>query len=137
MTSPPLPPSVPVARDAPLARSGDRVPGKGSFRREPTAPYPQRVDPITPSATGVSPNSLLNLPGMVDALTRTEAELRTVVESGDPFLTEVARHLIDAGGKRVRPALAVTAAQVLDADPGTATHDVIRGGVAVELVHQG
>ena len=74
---------------------------------------------------------------MADALARTEAELRTVVESGDPFLTEVARHLIDAGGKRVRPALAVTAAQVLDADPGTAAHDVIRGGVAVELVHQG
>ena len=74
---------------------------------------------------------------MADALARTEAELRTVVESGDPFLTEVARHLIDAGGKRVRPALTVTAAQVLDADPGVASHDVIRGGVAVELVHQG
>ena len=82
-------------------------------------------------------NSLLNLPGMADALARTEIELRAVVESGDPFLTEVARHLIDAGGKRVRPALAVTAAQVLDPDPGVATHDVIRGGVAIELVHQG
>jgi heptaprenyl diphosphate synthase len=74
---------------------------------------------------------------MADALARTEAELRTVVESGDPFLTEVARHLIDAGGKRVRPALTVTAAQVLDPDPGVAIHGVIRGGVAVELVHQG
>ena len=85
----------------------------------------------------MSPNSLLDLPGMADALARTEAELRTVVESNEPFLTEVARHLIDAGGKRVRPALTVTAAQVLNSEPGPATADVIRGGVAVELVHQG
>ena len=85
----------------------------------------------------MSPNSLLDLPGMADALARTEAELRTVVESDEPFLTEVARHLIDAGGKRVRPALTVTAAQVLNSEPGPATADVIRGGVAVELVHQG
>ena len=85
----------------------------------------------------MSPNSLLDLPGMADALARTEAELRTVVESDEPFLTEVARHLIDAGGKRVRPALTVTAAQVLNSAPGPATADVIRGGVAVELGHQG
>ena len=74
---------------------------------------------------------------MVDDLTRTEAELRRVVESDDPFLTEVARHLIDAGGKRIRPALAIASSMVLDRSAGTATPDVIRGGVAVELVHQG
>jgi len=74
---------------------------------------------------------------MADGLRRTEDELRKVVESDDPFLTEVARHLIDAGGKRVRPALAITASLVLDEDPDVARWAVIRGGVAVELVHQG
>ena len=74
---------------------------------------------------------------MADGLRRTEDELRKVVESDDPFLTEVARHLIDAGGKRVRPALAITASLVLDEDPDVAPWAVIRGGVAVELVHQG
>ena len=74
---------------------------------------------------------------MADGLRRTEDELRKVVESDDPFLTEVARHLIDAGGKRVRPALAITASLVLDEDPDVALWAVIRGGVAVELVHQG
>ena len=49
----------------------------------------------------------------------------------------MARHLIDAGGKRVRPALAITASLVLDEDPDVAPWAVIRGGVAVELVHQG
>ena len=74
---------------------------------------------------------------MADGLRRTEDELRKVVESDDPFLTEMARHLIDAGGKRVRPALAITASLVLDEDPDVAPWAVIRGGVAVELVHQG
>jgi len=74
---------------------------------------------------------------MADGLRRTEDELRKVVESDDPFLTEVARHLIDAGGKRVRPALAITASLVLDENPDVAPWTVIRGGVAVELVHQG
>ncbi len=72
---------------------------------------------------------------MAADLGRVEAELRRVVESDDPFLTEVATHLIEAGGKRIRPALTITASQV-DGN-GAATDDVIRGGVAVELVHQG
>ena len=74
---------------------------------------------------------------MADGLRRTEDELRKVVESDDPFLTEMARHLIDAGGKRGRPALAITASLGLDEDPDVAPWAVIRGGVAVELVHQG
>jgi len=82
-------------------------------------------------------NSLLDLPGMSDGLARTEDEIRKVVESKDPFLTEVARHLIDAGGKRVRPALCITSSQVLEINPGLASYEVVRGGVAVELVHQG
>ena len=74
---------------------------------------------------------------MADHLRRVEEERRRVVQSDEPFLTEVARHLIDAGGKRVRPALAITASLVLDEDPDVALWAVIRGGVAVELVHQG
>ena len=84
-----------------------------------------------------NPTTLLALPGMADGRRRTEDELRKVVESEDPFLTEVARPLIDAGGTRVRPALAITASLVLDEDPDVALWAVIRGGVAVELVHQG
>jgi len=39
-----------------------------------------------------------------------EDELRASVLTDDPFLTEVASHLILAGGKRVRPALTLTGA---------------------------
>lgn len=67
-------------------------------------------------------------------LGRVEAALRTAVVTDDPFLTDVATHLIGAGGKRVRPLLAVCAGGNGD---GPASEDVITGAVAVELVHLG
>lgn len=100
-----------------------------SRRRTPS--YPPRV------AMPADSSSLPALPGMADDIRRVDDELRRVVQSDEPFLTEVARHLIDAGGKRVRPALTITASLATSVEPGPATHDAIRGGVAVELVHQG
>lgn len=77
------------------------------------------------------------LPPMEDDLGRTEQELLRVVTAEGDFLTEIAAHLIKAGGKRVRPGFAMAAASVLDPDGAPATIDVIRGGCAVELVHIG
>jgi len=88
-------------------------------------------------AIPTKPSILLTLPGIADDLRRVDAELQRVVESDDPFLTQVARHLIDAGGKRVRPALTITASLSKEKNPGPASKDVVLGGVAVELVHQG
>ena len=78
--------------------------------------------------------SLLDLPRLGTDLTRLEEALRASVASADPFLAEVAGHLISAGGKRLRPALAVAAAAAGGAE---VTDDVIQGGVSVELVHIG
>jgi heptaprenyl diphosphate synthase len=80
---------------------------------------------------------LLLLPVLQADLGRVEEELRTSVLTDDAFLTEVASHLIVAGGKRVRPAFAVTAAATSDAVMAPADHDVVRGAVSVELVHLG
>jgi heptaprenyl diphosphate synthase len=80
---------------------------------------------------------LLQLPVLQADLTRVEDELHTAVEATDPFLTEVASHLLDAGGKRVRPALAVAAASTRSVGLEPATGDVIRGAASVELVHLG
>jgi heptaprenyl diphosphate synthase len=63
-----------------------------------------------------------------------EAAMLRTVKTGDPFLTEVASHLITAGGKRLRPALAVAVGEL---DGGPASDDVVMGAVAVELVHLG
>lgn len=78
----------------------------------------------------------LSLPGIEVSLSRVEEALRDATAGEDPFLSEVAGHLVRAGGKRLRPALVVAAAQACGAEPSVST-DVIAGGVAVELVHLG
>ena len=77
---------------------------------------------------------LLPLPGVEPALGRLEAALRASVASEDPFLHEVASHLIASRGKLLRPLMAIATAQAA----GAPVDDrVIRGAVAVELVHLG
>jgi len=77
------------------------------------------------------------MPGMPDELARVEAELRASVEASGPYLTEVAGHLIYAGGKRARPALCVASAGVGRTQVEPVAIEVVRGGVAVELVQVG
>src|SRR5947199_4896022 len=83
--------------------------------------------------------SLLDLPPLADDLVRVEDALRLSVETADPYLTEVAGHLIAAGGKRLRPALALATAYAAasDAADRPAPEESVMGGVAVELVHLG
>ena len=56
------------------------------------------------------------------------------VQTPDPYLTELASHLVVAGGKRLRPVVSVVAAAV---GAAPVSDDVVRGGVACELVHLG
>jgi heptaprenyl diphosphate synthase len=84
----------------------------------------------------VAPASpLLTLDGMPGELERVEAALRSSVIADDPYLTEIASHLIQAGGKRLRPALAIVSAGCRIGIP--VSDGVILGGVAVELVQVG
>lgn len=78
--------------------------------------------------------SLVGVPGIEGDLRLLETRLHASVGSDDPFLSEVAAHLLSAGGKRIRPALALAAARVGGVEPGD---DVILGGISVELVHVG
>src|SRR3954470_11406938 len=77
---------------------------------------------------------LLQLPELEQDLDRVESALRASVTSEDDFLGEVASHLISAGGKRLRPMLAVAAAHAGGSD---VSDDVVQGSVSVELVHLG
>ena len=72
------------------------------------------------------------LPVPDEDLARLEACLRRVVVQGDAFLDEVATHLVDAGGKRLRPALSLVAASLGGEET---TEDTLLGAVSVELVH--
>ncbi len=89
-----------------------------------------------PSLTSSRPEGLfLPDPGL-DAhigsrLADVEVLLRESVVSEYPFVTNAARHLVDAGGKRFRPLLALLAAQF--GDPGAP--GVVPSAVVVELTH--
>nr|WP_249713941.1 polyprenyl synthetase family protein [Micromonospora sp. NBRC 107566] len=64
-------------------------------------------------------------------LNRVEGELLTAVTSADPFVTEAARHLAEAGGKRFRPLLVALGAHF--GDPMASM--VVPAAVVVELTH--
>ncbi len=73
-------------------------------------------------------------------LARVEQSLAQATITNDPFLTEMASHLIPAGGKRLRPAFLIAAAlsaRMDGASSDAVSEDMICGGVAVELVHLG
>jgi heptaprenyl diphosphate synthase len=82
-------------------------------------------------------NPLLALPHVDADRRRVEDELRSAVRAPTEALTEMATHLIGAGGKRVRPLFAIAAAGCAQGADGPAPLDVVRGGVSVELVHLG
>ena len=83
-------------------------------------------------------NPLLALPHASEDRDLVEAELVRAVEAPTAAMTEMAGHLLGAGGKRVRPLFAIAAGACRPGGvDGPAPVDVVRGGVSVELVHLG
>jgi heptaprenyl diphosphate synthase len=93
--------------------------------------------PGAPKRPTLPPGLHDDLPGLAADLDRVDDSLRESVTSPDPFLAEVAAHLIGAGGKRLRPTLTLCAAYAATGDPAGAGTDAVTGGVACELVHLG
>jgi len=77
---------------------------------------------------------LFSLSSMDADRERVEAAMQAAVITTDPHLTELASHLLVAGGKRLRPVMTLAAARVGGAEAGDAA---VQGGVACELVHLG
>jgi heptaprenyl diphosphate synthase len=75
---------------------------------------------------------VLGLPALEEQLRRLEPLLVESVVTGDGFLDEVTTHLLAAGGKRLRPTLALATAT---SGTGDASQEDLLGAVAVELVH--
>jgi heptaprenyl diphosphate synthase len=78
---------------------------------------------------------LLALQSMDGDRERVEAALLAAVRTRDAYLTELASHLIVAGGKRLRPVMTIAAAQV--GGKAKVSDEVIQGAIACELVHLG
>ena len=84
----------------------------------------------------MSPLDALGFAPMTPDMERVETALRGSVLSSDPFLSDVAGHLVSAGGKRLRPALALCSAYAAKGI-GPVAEDAITAGISVELVHLG
>jgi heptaprenyl diphosphate synthase len=93
--------------------------------------------PVSPKRPTLPAGLHDELPGLVSDLERVDAHLHESVSSADPFLAEVAAHLVGAGGKRLRPTLTLCAAYAATGDRTAAVDGAITGGVACELVHLG
>ena len=68
---------------------------------------------------------------LVTDMVRVEALLRSEIEGDYPLLVETSRHLVEAGGKRLRPLLTLLAAQFGD----SSKYEVIQAAVVCELTH--
>jgi heptaprenyl diphosphate synthase len=80
----------------------------------------------------VNPLVTLGLPTVGEDLNRFEPLLAESVVIGDSYLDQVTTHLIRAGGKRLRPMLAIASAT---GGAREASQDDLLGGIALELMH--
>ena len=115
----------PAGAGAPLGVGGDSAQTGGVGQTCPV-----------PSLTSSRPEGLFLPDAQLDAhiavrLADVEGLLRRSVVSEYPFVTNAARHLVDAGGKRFRPLLTLLASQL--GDPEAA--GVVPSAVVVELTH--
>jgi heptaprenyl diphosphate synthase len=102
---------------------------------------------VTPSASGsriasklgltdrtfAGPRSRRLLSAVEAGLQRVDAALESELRVADSLADATSRYLYEAGGKRVRPMLALLTAQLGDG----ATDEVIEGATALEMTHLG
>ncbi|OUM40194.1 polyprenyl synthetase family protein [Arthrobacter sedimenti] len=70
-------------------------------------------------------------PSVSSCLAEVEKELRGAIANSDPLADATSRHLVEAGGKRIRPLLTILASHL-----GNPTHaKVVQAAVVVELTH--
>ena len=69
---------------------------------------------------------------LAERLSLVEAKLRDTVASSDGLIEQASRHLVDAGGKRLRPLLTLLTAEL---GPSPAGGDVVDAATVVELTH--
>ncbi|GAB3558131.1 polyprenyl synthetase family protein [Spelaeicoccus albus] len=79
----------------------------------------------------LAPDDPVLAKNMTDGLAIVEDRLRAAVAQTDDIADASSKHLIDAGGKRVRPLLVLLAAQLGD----SRHHEVVEAAVVTELTH--
>ncbi|ALE93102.1 geranylgeranyl pyrophosphate synthase [Arthrobacter alpinus] len=70
-------------------------------------------------------------PSIFMSMAKVEKVLREAISNSDPLADATSRHLVEAGGKRIRPLLVLLAAHLGDAS----RPEVVQAAVVVELTH--
>lgn len=70
-------------------------------------------------------------PAVSMSLAKVEEQLREAISNSDPLADATSRHLVEAGGKRIRPLLTILASHL--GEPGR--DHVLQAAVVVELTH--
>src|SRR2546428_8616360 len=70
--------------------------------------------------------------GVANEMALVEAKIRRSIVSEEPLLHDIARYVIDAGGKRIRPMVTLLAFRALG---GTDVSQAIDLAAALELIH--
>ena len=97
-----------------------------------TSAQENQTEPRTSTAQTTEPPTA-NAAALVEKeLEAVERRLNEVLASREPLLTEIADHLVGAGGKRVRPAVTLL---VHRACGGNEIKDAVDVAVALELIH--
>ena len=95
----------------------------------PSPPSAAAVQQVSPGSPGMTDEGLFDL--VAPDLQKVEELLRERMQSAIGTIPEVGAHLLLAGGKRLRPLLAVLAARATGTDPALA----LAVGCAAELIH--
>jgi octaprenyl-diphosphate synthase len=117
------------------ASAGAAAPaGGGSVPASAPAAPPSPAPPAVPAV--VAPIVATAGAHVPDVLAEIERTLRHAAAPGDAQIDQAAHGTVAAGGKRLRPLLAIIVGGPAVAEPGSAAREaVVRGGVAVELTH--
>ncbi len=97
---------------------------------------PPRVQPPPEDTSSVGAGAVASsagYPSLAPRIAEVEKSLESAVLAMPQLLRDAAGHLIAAGGKRVRPALTILCADMIDEK----CPDAVTAAVAVELVHLG
>jgi heptaprenyl diphosphate synthase len=119
----------------PLAGGGAGVPDGTPIAADVRAGVP---DPAVDDHVSATP-AVMDIPGispelqqrLADGMARVDETLREAVRHEDDFIAEASSHLLNAGGKRVRPLLTLLASELGEG----INDDVVTAAAAVELTH--
>ena len=91
--------------------------------------------PITPVAHREAPASAAVPAAVIEDLAVVEKRLAAEIESREPRLSQIAGHLVQAGGKRVRPMVVSLVFHATANGRVARREDAIEAAVALELIH--